>query len=67
MTTPRPIRSQKLSTNQKPAFGPNGPSVLLRYMTREEVNVQLQHERQARINAETRESFWKEKFANEAV
>ena len=29
MTTPRPIRSQKLSTNQKPVFSPYGRTLLL--------------------------------------
>lgn len=38
-----------------------------RYLTREELNVQLQNQRTARLNAERRERYWKGKFDSEAV
>ena len=38
-----------------------------RYMTKEDVVFQLNEERKARVNAEKRERYWKEKFLNESV
>ena len=38
-----------------------------RYLTREELNVLLQTERTARLNAERRERYWRGKFDREAV
>ena len=38
-----------------------------RYLSKEEVNFQLQLEKRKRILAEMREKYWKEKFENESV
>ena len=38
-----------------------------RYLTKEELNVLLQNEKNARLNAEKRERYWREKLASEAI
>ena len=38
-----------------------------RYLTKEELKVALQSEKCARLNAQRRERYWREKFASEAV
>ena len=38
-----------------------------RYLTKEDVVLQLNQERKQRLNAEKREKYWKEKFLEESV
>ena len=43
------------------------PTCNKRYLNNEELNLQLKQERNARINAERRERYWKDKFLDESV
>lgn len=43
------------------------PATNKRYLTKEEVIVQLAQERNAKRNAENREKYWREKFMSEAI
>ena len=55
-------QKRKLETN-----GVISPSTNKRFLSKEEVTKQLQLERQARINAEKRERYWREKFEAECI
>ena len=56
------IKKRKLETN-----GVIGPFTDKRFLSKEEVTKQPQLERQARLNAEKRERYWKEKFEAECI
>ena len=43
------------------------PHTNKRYLTKEEVGHQLQEEKRARINAENREKYWRDKFQTESL
>lgn len=56
------IRKRKLETN-----GVISPFTNKRFLSKEEVTEQLKLERQARLNAEKRERYWREKFEAECI
>ena len=58
----RNVKKRKLESN-----GVASPFTNKRFLSKDEVEKQLQKERQARLNAEKREKYWREKFEAECV
>ena len=61
------LRSHNLKRQRKEKRVSIHPHCNRRYLTREELNVLLQNERTARLNAERRERYWRGKFDSEVV
>ena len=61
------LRSHNLKRQRKEKRTSIHPHCNRRYLTRGELNVLLQNERTARLNAERRERYWRGKFDSEAV
>ena len=55
-------KKRKLETN-----GEMSPFTNKHFLSKEEVTEQLKLERQARLNAEKRERYWREKFEAECI
>ena len=58
---------QKCKKRKLESNGVASPFTNKRFLSKDEVEKQLQKERQARLNAEKREKYWREKFEAECL